>query len=102
MIVMYEFTESQSKDTKFAHFKIYEVFIEFNSHIMKSLAYVIQDIKKRKRVSYQQIISFDKHIVPLLKDKYDNQTFLFCVKMFLKALERLVIEHNYILLLSKH
>ncbi|MGQ4006306.1 FUSC family protein [Francisellaceae bacterium CB300] len=102
MIVMYEFIESQSKDITFAQLKDDKIFIEFNNYIMKSLAYVVHDIKKRRRISYQQIISFDKHIVPLLKDKYDNETFLFCVKMFLRALERLAIEHNYILQLSKH
>jgi len=100
--LVYEFIESQSKDITFAQLKDDKIFIEFNSYIMKSLAYVIHDIKKRRRISYQQIISFDKHIVPLLKDKYDNETFLFCVKMFLRALERLAIEHNYILQLSKH
>ena len=102
MIVMYEFIESQSQDDTFSQLKNDKVFVEFNNHIISSLTNVAEDISKRQRISYKQIISFERHIHPLLKDKYDNETFLFCVKMFLRALERLAIEHNYILQLSKH
>jgi uncharacterized membrane protein YgaE (UPF0421/DUF939 family) len=102
MILMYEFIESQSQDRTFSQLEIDDIFLEFNNYIIKSLTDVAQDIKKRKCISYKQIISFDKHIVPLLNDKYNNETFLFFVKMFTKALEKLSIEYNYILQISKH
>jgi len=102
MIVMYEFIETQSGNDKFSQLKDDEVFVEFNNHIVESLTNVAAGINKRQRISYKQIISFEKHIVPLLKDKCDNEVFSFTVKMFLLALERLSVEYNYILQISKH
>lgn len=102
MIIMYEFIESQSQQATFSQLKEDEIFIEFSDYIIQSLASIAEDIKKRQRISYKQITSFDSHIVPLLKNKYNNETFLFSIKMFLQALERLAIEYNYILQISKH
>ena len=102
MIMMYEFIESQSQNDKFSQLKSDKVFVEFNNHIVQSLASIAEDIKKRQRISYKQIISFKNHIVPLLKDKYDNEIFTFAIKMFLLALRKLAVEYNYILQISKH
>ena len=102
MIMMYEFIESQSQNDTFAQLKSDKVFAEFNNHIIESLTNVAKDISQRQRISYKQIINFEKHILPLLNDKYDNEVFLFSIKMFLQALEKLAIEYNYILQISKH
>ena len=82
MIMMYESIEIQSHNDTFAQLKNDKVFVELGSHIIKCLTNVAEDINKRQRISYKQIISFEKHIVPLLKDKYDNEVFLFSIKMF--------------------
>ena len=102
MIMMYEFIESQSQNDKFSQLKSDKVFVEFNNHIMQSLTSIAEDIKKRQRISYKQIISFKNHIVPLLKDKYDNKVFTLAIKMFLLALRKRAVEYHYILQISKH
>ena len=102
MIMMHEFIESQSQNDTFSQLKNDKVFVEFNSYIIASLTNVAEDISKRQRISYKQIISFERQILPLLKNKYDNEVFLFSIQMFLQALERLAIEYNYILQISKH
>ena len=102
MIVICEFIDSKSGNDTFLRLKDDKIFAEFNNQIINSLSNIAEGIKKRQRISYKHIISFEKHILPLLKNKYDNETFLFFIKMFLQSLEKLVIEYNYILQLSRH
>ncbi|AJC49211.1 FUSC family protein [Allofrancisella guangzhouensis] len=106
MIVMYEYIEASLDPILVAKLDQELIFIEFKNYIMKSLTNITYDMKKQKRISYKELLRFEKHIQPLLKDvELLNETdanFIFCTKMFLKALEKLAIEHNYILQISKH
>ncbi|WP_150467040.1 FUSC family protein [Francisella sp. SYW-9] len=106
MIVMYEYIEA-SFDTKTIEKLDKEpAFIEFKNHIMQSLSDISNDIKVRKRISYKELLRFEKHILPLLKDveflNDKDESFTFYINMFLNALKRLALEYNYILQISKH
>lgn len=75
-------------------------------YIMKSLEDVSNDIKLRKRVSYQELLRFEMHILPLLENvevlNKEDECFIFYIKMFLNALKKMALEYNYILQISKH
>ncbi|QIV94183.1 FUSC family protein [Allofrancisella frigidaquae] len=106
MIVMYEYIEASLDPTLVAKLDQEPVFIAFKDYIMKSLSDIVYDIKKHKRISYKELLKFEKHIRPLIKDvELLNETdanFTFCIKMFLSSVKKLAIEHNYILQMSKH
>lgn len=106
MIVMYEYIEFSFDPQTIADLDKEPAFIEFKKYIMKSLTNVSDDIKKRKRISYKELLRFERHILPLLKDvrvlNDKDESFIFYIKMFLNALKRLSLEHNYILQISKH
>lgn len=106
MIVMYEYIEFSFDPQTIADLDKEPAFIEFKKYIMKSLTDVSEDIKKRKRISYKELLRFERHILPLLKDvrvlNDKDESFIFYIKMFLNALKRLSLGHNYILQTSKH
>ncbi|MBK2267892.1 FUSC family protein [Francisella philomiragia] len=106
MIVMYEYIEFSFDPETIADLDKEPAFVEFKKYIMKSLTDVSEDIKKRKRISYKELLRFERHILPLLKDvrvlNDKDESFIFYIKMFLNALKRLSLEHNYILQISKH
>lgn len=106
MIVMYEYIEA-SFDTKTIESLDKELaFIEFKKYIMKSLVDISNDIKTRKRISYKELLRFENHILPLLKNvetlNHKDESFTFYINMFLNALKRLSLEYNYILQISKY
>ncbi|MWX51283.1 FUSC family protein [Francisella tularensis] len=106
MIVMYEYIEFFLDKPTIAKLDKEPAFIEFKKYIMKSLDSVSNDIKKTKRISYKELLRFERHILPLLNEvevlNYKDESFIFYVKMFLDALKKLALEHNYILKISKH
>jgi uncharacterized membrane protein YgaE (UPF0421/DUF939 family) len=106
MIVTYEYIEFSLDTETIAKLDKEPVFIEFKEYIMKSLNNVAEDIKKRKRVSYKELLRFERHILPLLKNvevlSDKDERFIFYIKMFLDALKKLSLEYNYILQISKH
>lgn len=106
MIVMYEYIEASFDITTIENLDKEPAFIEFKKYIMKSLADISTDIKTRKRISYKELLRFEKHILPLLKDveilNDKDQSFTFYINMFLDALKKLSIEYNYILQISKY
>lgn len=106
MIVIYEYIEFAFDSKTISKLDKEPAFIEFKRYIMKSLVDISCDIKKRKRISYQELFDFEKHILPLLKDvdilNDQDESFIFSVQMFLNALKKLSLEYNYILLISKH
>lgn len=106
MIVTYEYIEFTFDPQTIAKLDKELAFVEFKRYIMKSLVDVSCDIKKRKRISYQELFHFEKQILPLLKDvdilNHEDESFIFGVKMFLNAMKKLSLEYNYILQISKH
>lgn len=101
MIISYERLESGFSNKSFENINN-EVFNGFKQHIIESLEDIARDIKSRKRISYHEIVKYDKHILPLLEDEQHDETFLFSIRMFLDALEKFSKEYNYILHISKH
>ena len=67
-------------------------FIEFKKYIMKSLNNVFDDIKKNKRISYKELLCFERNILPLLNEvevlNYKDESFIFYIKMFLDTLKK--------------
>lgn len=106
MIVMYEYIEFFLDKPTIAKLDKDPTFVEFKKYIMKSLDSVSNDIKKTKRISYKELLRFERHILPLLNEvevlNYKDESFVFYIKMFLDALKKLALEHNYILKISKH
>lgn len=101
MIISYEYLESRFSDKTLENLDD-EVFKRFKQHIIESLEDIAKDIKSRKRISYHEIVKYDKHILPLLENEQHDEIFLFCIRMFLDALEKFSKEYNYILQISKH
>lgn len=106
MIVMYEYIEFSLDKPTITKLDKEPAFIEFKKYIMKSLNSVSEEIKKTKRISYKELLRFERHILPLLNEvevlNYKDESFIFYIKMFLDALKKLALEHNYILKISKH
>ena len=106
MIVIYEYIEA-SFDTKTIESLDKEsAFIEFKRYIMQSSTDISDDIKTRRRITYTELLRFEKHILPLLKDveilNHKDESFTFYINMFLSALKKLSLEYNYILQISKY
>ncbi|MED7787593.1 FUSC family protein [Francisella sp. 19X1-34] len=106
MIVMYEYIEASFDAKTIEKLDKEPAFIEFKKYIMQSLLDISNDIKARRRISYKELLRFEKHILPLLKDveflNDKDKSFTFNTNMFLNALKRLSLEYNYILQISKH
>lgn len=106
MIVMYEYIEASFDPKTIESLDNEPAFIEFKKYIMQSLTDISNDIKVRKRISYTELLRFEKHILPLLKDvdilNHKDESFTFYINMFLNALKRLSLEYNYILQISKY
>ena len=68
MIFMYEYIEFSLDKPTIAKLDKELAFIEFKKYIMKSLNNVFDDIKKNKRISYKELLRFERNILPLLNE----------------------------------
>ncbi|APC97345.1 FUSC family protein [Francisella frigiditurris] len=101
MILIYDYVDTSiAEDDKESLLKDI-TFIDIEEKTLQILGHVSKSIEKNKQVDYKEILAFEAYVKNnfeniVLLNGYGNQILEFYIKTFLKALEELAVEHNYI------